>query len=346
MSITSSRQLVALGLVVALAAAACGPVNKQTAVRRIAAAARGTEIRYGRLSITSVLKSEPNRGFGGVTLPPGLAAALPGGLGGAPAPGPVALDVVYDPAQHLAALLAPAAAAARIGPTGGGGIPALVLFDGPLIYVRQDDAGEIGARSWLELDTKTLGPVGKPTYTELSQPRTLGDLAVISPITLVEAGYGMLTGSVKIDATAELSPPDGSIPEMAVEYRGNTSLDKAARQLHRDPDTERPTQHLLQTFAAHDDINAMSVWIGPSGDLAQLSVEYWGRPERGVKFGITFLLALDPPSSHRIDESVLTPPTPGQVVQVNDPGLLREALDQWWALSAGAAASPFAGQLP
>ena len=323
---------ITVALAATVAIVACGPVDKQRAVQAVATAARQSEPRTGTLSITSrprtAIALPGTGGQPGVTAPAASAR---------PTPTRVSLPMIVDPGRQRSALLATAAAAARLGPSPSGGLPALALFDGGRVYVRSPDAGQVGARPWLSLDTDAVGPVSTPETQQLSTPRTIGDLVVVSPLVLREAAFGLLTGSVELRGTVDLTAPDGRAVR-ANAYAGNTSLDKAARALHRDPDSVRPTRHLLESFAVHDDINPMSVWLDVNGHLSRIEVAYAGRPQRGVRIDVDLDMQLNPRGAVPVPTDVLEAPPVDQVVQVSSIEELKAALDQWSQLGAGAAA--------
>lgn len=285
---------------------ACTPVGKQRAVDRIARAANAGAIRTGTITVTTRPLTRPT----GLTLAPRAAAA------------PVAtLRVVVDRVKRRAALLAPASAAARIGATPGKGFPALVLFDHDRVYVRAADGGLVGARPWLAADLTDLGSVGVATTESLSQPRTVGDLVLVSPIEVIDLALGVLTGSVRADA--------GGAPGTAA-YRAQTSIEKEFRQRHLDPSDDKHFVDVLRSLAVKDDINPIKVQFDGRGDLHGVAVDLIGRPEYGVRFATTFALEFDA-SASPADATVFEVPTAGDVVEVTSLGDLRAGIDEWTA---------------
>jgi hypothetical protein len=232
---------------------------------------------------------------------------------------PASLRVVVDVAARRAALLAPPAAAARIGPGPDGSFPPIALFDGHTLYVRAFDAAAVGARPWVAVDLDHA--IGQQTSSTdaLTRPRTLGDLALVSPIDLLDLGRGLLTGSVTATDRGRLS--------------GRTSIDKEVRARHLDPSAADPLRHRHAAFAATDDINPMRVDLSGDGQVQHLSVDLVGRPEYGVQVRTTFALDLDATPT----ASLPSTPAAADVVRVDDLGEVRNALDAW-ATSPGAGA--------
>jgi hypothetical protein len=289
--------LAAVVLTVAPALTACAPVAKRQAVERVAAAVTRPEVRTGTLTIAAVTEAPATNG-------PALPAAPP-------VP-PVSVRVVLDPVHRRAALLAPPAAAARLGPNAGGGFPAIALFDGTTLYVRAVDAAAVGARAWLGVDLESLGAVGTASTDELQQPRTLGALAVLGPIELLDLARGFLTGSVTMTAPGS--------------YRGRTSIEKEHRARRLEPSDARPLLDRLRAFAVSDDVQPLAVSVTPDGRLAHLEVGLVGRPEYGVKVTTRLTLAMDDGPA----EGVVPPAPPEEdVVTVDDLGDARTTLDAW-----------------
>lgn len=351
----ASRRAVALvGAVVAVVvtATACGPADKQRATRQIAAGAKRSELRHGRVSLSTKVVD--------MALPSAATQALPNGgrmnaaaaaqlLGAAPGSAKAAaadLDLVLDPAHRRAALLAPASAAARVGPTPSGGRPALVLFDHDTIYVRRADLTTVGARQWYRLDTRQIVSLGTPTAAVLAAPRTLADLAVLNPVDVVQQAVGMLTGSLHDGGAETLAGPSGGGSVTAHHYSGRTSLDKVTRQFHRDADSKKPWQRLLRIFAAKDDINPIAVWTGQDGRLDRLDLTYVGRPARRTRIDVTYSVVLAPsePAPAPADLEVLTPPPGSDVVEVSSLAQIRGALGQWGVTAAPPDPSAGGGQ--
>jgi hypothetical protein len=112
----------------------------------------------------------------------------------------------------------------------------------------------------------------------------------------------------------------------AVEYAGNTSLDKVARQLHLDPDRLRPTRSLLGVYAITRDINPISVWLSPTGALLRVRVSFVSQPLKRVRFRVVYDLTLDPPPAPPTALRVLSEPSRDDVVDVGSLGQLSLAL--------------------
>ena len=294
-----------------LVLAGCGPAAKQAAVRQVDQAVKSLGVRTGSLSITI----QPGSGA-----PKGQFASLGSVAGSTGLPAEAGL--IIDPAADADALLAPAQLVSKAGG------PVLTLFDKTNIYSRTSDGGVVGARPWFELDTSHLGALNHYTEQDLENPATLGDLVVMNPLTLIQQTYGLLTGSVKVDRNATVSAPGSSTPLPAVEYSGNTSLDKVARQLHLDPDREKPTRNLLALFAAGRDINPISIWLSPSGALLRIQLTYISKPLKRVEFKVVYDLTLDAPGTTTPDLAALTAPSTDQVVGVSDLGELSLALQK------------------
>jgi hypothetical protein len=292
-------------LAVAPGVTASAPVAKRQAVERVAASVTRPDVRTGTLTIAAVVDAP-------ATAAPGLPTA-------APSP-PATVRVVIDPVRRRASLLAPPAAAARLGPEPGGGFPAIALFDGPSLYVRAVDAAAVGARPWLAVDLDHLGAVATASTDDLQKPRTLGDLAVIGPIELLDLARGFLTGSVSTTAAGS--------------YRGRTSIEKDHRARRLDPSDAEPLLDRLRAFAVSGDVHEISVDVAADGHLARLEVGLVGRPEYGVKVTTRFTLAMDdgPPSG-------VVPPAPAaeDLVTVDELGDARATLDAW-AIAPGAGA--------
>ena len=284
----------ALVLVSGLAVAGCGPAAKQAAVRRVTSAAEQPGVRTGTVS----LSIEPGSG------------APAGGTTGLRAPTrPVEARVVLDAAHNEAALLAPAALSSKLGGQ------VLTLFTRSVVYSRTADVGVVGARPWFRLDTAHLGALNHYSAQDLAQPATLGDLVVVDPLTVVTQLHGLLTGSVKVHK-GEVSAPDSTSPVPAVEYDGNTSFAKVARQLHVDPDSEKPVRNLLGVFAAKQDINPISIWLSPTGALLRVQVTYICKPAKRIEFKVIYNLVLNPPQAAPPAPDALLAPNRNDVVDV------------------------------
>jgi hypothetical protein len=299
---TRLRLSVPAALILALALlVGCAPVGKQRVVERIARAANANAVRTGSITVTTRQLSRP----AGLTLAPRT------GTVAAPT-----LRVVVDRAKRRAALLAPPAAAARIGATATGGFPALVLFDHDRVFVRAADGALVGARPWLAADLTDLGAVGMATTESLSQRRTLGELVLVSPVEIIDLTLGVLTGSVRAQ------------PGTPASYRAQSSIEKEFRERHRDPSDDKDFVDVLRSVAAKDDINPLTVELDAQGALRRVAVDFTGRPEYGVKFATTFTLDLDAPGGS-VDTSVFDVPAPGDVVEVTSLGDLRAGIDEW-----------------
>jgi hypothetical protein len=302
-----------IALVAVVALTGCASLEKQRAIDAIADAARAPEIRVGTIEVSTQLTKGPG----------GVAAGLPTG---APAAVPVRLQVVVDVAHDRAALLAPPAAAARIGATEAVGFPPLVIFDDGRVYVRAPDSDLVGARPWLAGRVDEISGVVKATTDDLRRPLTDGELLVVSPLDVMHLALGFLSGSVKA------SPENG-----ATVYRGRTSIDKATRERDLDPDDADPFRDILKRFAAKDDVNPITVVLGRNRKLQSIAVAFTGRPEYGIRFATTFSLALEPATpGMTVDRSVFTLPKPADVVEVSSLTDLRAAVDQWAALGGAA----------
>jgi hypothetical protein len=292
-------------------ATGCGPATKQAAVRQIDQAVKGLGVRTGSLSLTI----EPGPGA-----PKSQSSSLAAVAANTSLPAKAGL--IIDPATAAAALLAPAQLTSKAGG------PVLTLFDRSSIYSRTADGGVVGARPWFELDTSHLGALNHYTEQDLENPATLGDLVVMNPLTLIDQSYGFLTGSVKVDRNVTVTLPGSAAPAPAVEYSGNTSLDKVARQLHLDPDREKPTRNLLGLFASRRDINPVSIWLSPAGALLRIRLTYISKPLKRVEFKVVYDLTLDAPGTTTPDLAALDPPSNDQVVGVRDLGELSLALQK------------------
>lgn len=300
---TRWRGLAACTIAAALVAG-CAPAEKQAAVKRIANAIATLGVRTGTITVSTRPIDVP-------TLAP---AARPKGITLPTAVAPTAsLRVVVDRAGRRAALLAPPEAAARIGISGGGSFPALVLFDGDRVYVRATDAGLVGARPWLAMDLRDLGAVTVAQTDELSRPRTAGDLVVVSPMQVLDLALGVLTGSV-----TRLS---------ATQYRAKTSIEKEYRERDFEASDTKDFEQALRSFAAKDDINPIDFSLAPDQSLQKVAVDLIGRPEYGIKFATQFVLELDPKGD--VDTSVFAVPRRADVVEVNSIGDIRAAIDEW-----------------
>lgn len=285
----------------------CGPADKQAAVRAVRRAADVPGVRTGSVSFTI----QPAEGA-----PPAAAAAAVKSTA-LPATAGVVLDAEHD----AAALLAPATMPARLrGRT-------LTLFDRSLVYSRTADGSVVGARPWFRLDSAHLGALDHYGVKDLARPTNLGDLVVLNPLLAVEQLRGLLTGSVRIDRRATVTAPSTGQQVPAVEYSGNTSLEKVARQLHLDPDRQRPTRNLLGVYAITQDINPVSVWLSPGGELLRVRISFVCKPLKRVRFRAVYDLTLDPPSSSTGPASgALTAPARDEVVDVKTLGQLSLAL--------------------
>jgi hypothetical protein len=300
---------------VAIAAGACGPgADKKEAADAIAAAGKRHELRIGDLTLVSTART--------------LTRSLPLRPQGPTVPAHA--DLVLDVTHNRAALLAPAAAAARIGvTTSNGGPPALILFAGPVTYVRRPTQGIAGARPWYRFDSRTLGDLTTPSLEALAAPRTIGDLVVISPLVLLEQTSGVLTGSLK-HLRSEPVRVSGAIAG-AEHYRANASIEKVTREFRRDADATRATKRLLRVFGAGSEINTAEAWLYPDGRLGRLALTYPARPDKNNRFDVRFDLRLAPPASAaRAATEVLVTPQKKDVVEVATLSQLRNVVAQWF----------------
>ncbi len=299
-------------LLTGMIGASCASVDKQNAVRRIARAVETVGLRAGTITVATRPIDVPSQAVPGVRVP-----KIDGGT---PALAPASLRVVLDRGARRAALLAPPAAAARIGISEGQSFPALVLFAGDRVYVRSSDVGLIGARAWLGMDLTELGAVTAPATEELAQPRSAGDLTIVSPIQVLDLALGLLTGSVK-------RPSPSTV-------KGNASIEKEYRERDREPSDSDDFLQILRLFAVKDDINPIGVELDAAQRIKAITIEFVGKPEYGVKFGTRFALTLDPVGPP-IDKSVLAIPARADVVEVSSLGDLRAAVDAWTLSGVG-----------
>jgi len=279
----------------------CGPADKQAAVQAVRHAADTLGPRTGTVSLTIT------RDGGQPALTPHRTSL------------PAVAGVVLDPTHRSAALLAPPVMTKLRG-------QALAVFDRSVVYSRTADGNAVGARPWFRLDSAHLGALNHYGVQDLTRPTTLGDLVVLNPFTVVDDVRGLLTGSVQIDRNASVTAPGTGQRVPAVEYAGNTSLDKVARQLHVDPDRERPTRNLLGVYAITRDINPVSIWVSPAGALLRVRVSFVSTPLKRVTFRVVYDLTLDPPQAPSPDMAALQAPTRDEVVDVNSLGQLSLAL--------------------
>lgn len=310
---------------VVLGLGACGPADKQAAVRKVSLASRRAEIRRGTIVLSSSPEELPALAAAGAAVAAGGNSLAVVGL-------PVTMGVLVDVAHHRAALIAPASVASKVGAASAAGGPAaLVLFDGAVTYVRRPTQGIVGARPWYRLDTSQLTQLSEPALEAMIAPRTYGDLAVISPITLLEQGSGLLTGSAQNKGVGRLAVA-GDPEQQATHIEANTSLEKTTRSFHRDADRRRDTERLLRAFAAHDDINPAAAWLTADGRLARFDLKYLSRPDRGVRIGIRYSVVFVPVPviAGPTDADLLVPPSAADSVGVTTLAQLRSALAQWF----------------
>lgn len=311
---------VAVFLVVAALVSACGPgAEKQRAADAIAASGQRQEIRVGEISLASsaVETTRP--------LAPRAGDAV----------APARAELVVDGVRGRAALLAPSAAAAKIGvTTSTGGPPALILFAGPVTYVRRPTQGIAGARPWYRFDTRTLRDLSLPSLERIAEPRALSDLVVVSPLVLLEQTAGVLTGSLESLGAEEVAVAGSAA--IADHYRANASIDKVTREFRRDADETRFTQRLLRAFAISGEINTLDAWLYRDGRLGRLALTYASRPEKGVRFDMRFDMRLAPVSSQpAVAREVLDLPDSEDVVQVTTLSQLRGVVAQWFGTGTG-----------
>jgi hypothetical protein len=205
------------------------------------------------------------------------------------------------------------------------GAQPIVLFDPETVYARRVTRSPYDRRKWARFEYQRQADVSVPTLQELGQAAGPGDVAVIDPVFVTDLLTGALTGSIKLEKTAQ----DGS---RLVSF--NTSISKAERKLKTDERERKQRKKLLRSLAITGDIHKAEAILRTDGTVSSVRVLFAEHPDKRTELDLETTLALVPVTAAD-NVAKLAPPNRDVTVRVPALADLKGTIKQQLVASGG-----------